>query len=87
MPLRQIIGIGQVSASFKINYIGIRSARKKWYRCITRKYQDDDYLPVKGFVVVGFVKTDEQCSFNVLALYQKIWSQVWEFHTGNSFLT
>jgi len=29
------IGIGLVSASFKINYIGIVSVSKKWYRCIT----------------------------------------------------
>jgi len=30
------IGIGQVSASFKINYIGIGLVSKKWYWCITR---------------------------------------------------
>jgi len=29
------IGISQVLASFKINYIGIRSVSKKWYRYIT----------------------------------------------------
>jgi len=39
MPLRwQSIGIGQVSASFKINYIGIGLASKKWYQCITNKW-------------------------------------------------
>ena len=35
MPLWQNIGIGQISANFRIKYISIGSASKKWCRCIT----------------------------------------------------
>ena len=38
MPLWQSIGIDQVSANFRIKYIGIRSVSKKWYWCITNTH-------------------------------------------------